>query len=60
MSEHKVNFSWERKGLEFTYKNFSRDHEWDFGNGNVTQWQLHSNAVAISSSRNLQCTHGCM
>ena len=35
MSEHKVNFSWERKGLEFTYKNFSRDHEWDFGNGNV-------------------------
>ena len=35
MSEHKVNLSWSREGLEFTYKNFSRNHEWDFGNGNV-------------------------
>ena len=34
MSEHKVTFNWERKDSEFTYKTFSRNHEWDFGHGN--------------------------
>ena len=34
MSEHKVTFSWERKGSDFSYKTFSRDHEWDFGHEN--------------------------
>lgn len=33
MSEHKATISWSREGKDFGYKNYSRDHVWDFENG---------------------------
>ena len=35
MSEHRVTLTWQHAGGEFTYKNFQRDHRWDFGNGAI-------------------------
>ena len=35
MSEHRATLTWQRNGREFTYKAFSRTHQWDFGNGQV-------------------------
>ena len=33
MSEHVVDVSWSRGEREFTYENYSRDHEWRFDGG---------------------------
>jgi organic hydroperoxide reductase OsmC/OhrA len=33
MSEHKANIVWTRNGLEFGYRDYSRDHVWRFDNG---------------------------
>jgi organic hydroperoxide reductase OsmC/OhrA len=33
MSEHVVDVSWTRGEHEFTYENYSRDHEWRFDGG---------------------------
>ena len=33
MSEHRVHVSWERKGIDFTYEAYPRDHEWRFEGG---------------------------
>jgi organic hydroperoxide reductase OsmC/OhrA len=33
MSEHVVDVSWSRGEHEFTYQNYSRDHEWRFDGG---------------------------
>lgn len=33
MSEHAVDVSWNRDGHEFTYRTYSRDHEWRFDGG---------------------------
>jgi organic hydroperoxide reductase OsmC/OhrA len=33
MSEHKATIVWARNGLDFGYKNYSRDHVWRFDNG---------------------------
>jgi organic hydroperoxide reductase OsmC/OhrA len=33
MSEHVVDVSWSRGEHEFTYDNYSRDHEWRFDGG---------------------------
>ena len=33
MSEHKANLVWTRNGLDFGYKNYSRNHTWTFENG---------------------------
>ena len=30
MSEHLANLSWSREGSSFAYKDYSRDHRWDF------------------------------
>ncbi len=35
MSEHCVTLTWQNTGGEFTYKDFPRDHRWDFGNGQI-------------------------
>jgi len=35
MSEHRATLTWKRNGAEFTYKTYSREHRWDFGNGHV-------------------------
>lgn len=35
MSEHRATLTWQHDGGEFTYKAFSREHRWDFGNGQV-------------------------
>ena len=37
MSEHRAKLTWERDGLEFTYKTYSRAHRWDLGHGNVIE-----------------------
>lgn len=37
MSEHTVNLSWNRDGLDFGYKNYSRNHTWTFENGALLQ-----------------------
>jgi organic hydroperoxide reductase OsmC/OhrA len=42
MSEHKANLSWSRNGLDFGYKNYSRNHTWTFENGD------HLNASAAT------------
>ncbi len=34
MSEHRATIHWQRKGTEFEYKKYSRDHSWHFGGGN--------------------------
>ncbi len=33
MSEHKVTLSWKRESDDFSYKNYNRSHQWDFGHG---------------------------
>ena len=33
MSEHSVNIAWQRKGIDFGYKSYSRAHLWKFQNG---------------------------
>jgi organic hydroperoxide reductase OsmC/OhrA len=33
MSEHKATIRWSRNGSDFGYKNYSRDHIWQFDNG---------------------------
>ncbi|MAM92333.1 MAG: osmotically inducible protein OsmC [Opitutaceae bacterium] len=33
MSEHKAILRWERNGLDFGYKSYSRNHTWTFENG---------------------------
>ena len=33
MSEHRVHVSWERKGVDFGYESYPRDHEWRFEGG---------------------------
>lgn len=33
MSEHKATIKWARNGVDFDYKNYSRDHIWRFENG---------------------------
>ncbi|MBI1980126.1 MAG: OsmC family protein [Methylocystis sp.] len=33
MSEHKATIKWARNGVDFGYKNYSRDHIWRFENG---------------------------
>lgn len=33
MSEHKAILRWERNGLDFGYKTYSRNHSWTFENG---------------------------
>lgn len=35
MSEHTVTLLWERKSEDFSFKNYNRAHEWDFGHGVV-------------------------
>ena len=37
MSEHKAKISWQGTGAAFTYKTYSRDHTWTFGNGAVVK-----------------------
>lgn len=33
MSEHVASLSWNREGLPFDYRSYSRNHAWDFGDG---------------------------
>lgn len=33
MSEHIATLTWSRNDQPFTYKEYSRNHTWDFGNG---------------------------
>ena len=33
MSSHTINLTWNREGKPFGYKEYSRDHELDFGQG---------------------------
>ena len=33
MSEHTATIKWARNGVDFDYKNYSRDHVWRFDNG---------------------------
>ncbi len=33
MSAHNVSLTWRRNGADFGYKNYSRDHDLDFGHG---------------------------
>ncbi len=33
MSEHRVRVRWERKGVDFGYESYPRDHEWRFEGG---------------------------
>jgi organic hydroperoxide reductase OsmC/OhrA len=33
VSEHRVHVSWERKGVDFGYESYPRDHEWRFEGG---------------------------
>ena len=33
MSEHRVQVRWERKGVDFGYESYPRDHEWRFEGG---------------------------
>ncbi|MCP4848514.1 MAG: OsmC family peroxiredoxin [Verrucomicrobiaceae bacterium] len=35
MSEHRATLTWKHDGGEFTYKAFTREHRWDFGNGQL-------------------------
>jgi len=34
MSEHRASVHWDRKGTEFTHKEYTRDHLWKFEKGN--------------------------
>jgi len=33
MSQHKAELIWKRSGSDFSYQNYSRNHEWSFQNG---------------------------
>ena len=33
MSEHRVHVRWERRGIDFGYDSYPRDHEWRFEGG---------------------------
>ena len=33
MSEHRAHVSWERKGIDFGYDSYPRDHAWSFEGG---------------------------
>ena len=35
MSEHRATLTWQHRGGEFTYKAFTRERRWDFGNGQI-------------------------
>lgn len=35
MSQHKAFLTWGRDGNDFGYKNYSRNHTWDFGSENT-------------------------
>ncbi|MGK0240075.1 MAG: organic hydroperoxide reductase OsmC/OhrA [Candidatus Pelagisphaera sp.] len=37
MSEHTAILSWDRAGLDFGYKTYSRNHTWTFENGKTLQ-----------------------
>ena len=37
MSEHRATISWNRRGTEFTQKEYTRDHEWKFGGGSAVR-----------------------
>ncbi len=37
MSEHKVSVNWSRESDDFQYKNYNREHTWNFENGIVVQ-----------------------
>ncbi len=33
MSEHKIKLTWTKQTESFAYKDYNRDHQWDFGEG---------------------------
>ena len=33
MSEHKIVLTWKKQTESFAYKDYNREHQWDFGNG---------------------------
>ena len=33
MSEHKITLTWSKQTDSFAYKDYNRDHQWDFGEG---------------------------
>lgn len=33
MSEHKITLTWNKQTDSFAYKDYNRDHQWDFGEG---------------------------
>jgi hypothetical protein len=35
MSEYKVTLKWERRGAEFSYQKYPRDHTWSFYGGHT-------------------------
>lgn len=35
MSEHNITLSWTKQTKSFAYKDYNRDHQWDFGEGLV-------------------------
>ena len=37
MSEHRVELDWKRETEGFSYKEYSRNHTWRFGNGEVVR-----------------------
>ena len=46
MSEHTAKLSWDRTGLAFGYKTYSRNHTWTFENGKIRTPALASSAIA--------------
>lgn len=37
MSEHKIKLTWNKQTDSFAYKNYNREHQWDFGQGLVVK-----------------------
>src|SRR5258708_34120801 len=35
MSEHRATIKWERRGAEFSYQKYPRDHTWSFDGGHT-------------------------
>lgn len=33
MSEHKITLTWRKQTESFAYRDYNRDHQWDFGHG---------------------------
>lgn len=33
MAEHRVTLTWSRESEDFSFKNYNRSHQWDFGHG---------------------------